>query len=449
MLYEGYLLFPYRASAAKNRYRWQWGVVAPRAHIEAGADEGERVVSQTVLRPDDGAQVEVTARFLRERHRQVFDATGQAVDQLDVGGELLTTWDEGDEHEVAGTIAVRALADRPWTFPIDLPATEETETHTDPSGAVVARVVRTTEAVSGRLTVSAETLAGGVLRLTSTVENHTDWAGPGAPRDEMLRRALLGVHLLLAVDGGTFASLIDPPAWAHAAVEGCDNSGTYPVLVGEDDRVVLSSPIILYDHPEIAPESAGPSFDATEVDELLTLAVRGLTDDEKRQARATDPRAAEIIERADALSPQLMERLHGAIRGFGPIEEQRATVADPRGDPRFAAIPPELGGPRIDEDTFQTLGLDEEPIDRITVDGVEIAVGTRVRLAPSRRADAQDMFAEGRTATVARIVRDVDGDTHVAVTLEDDPAADLHGWYGRYLYFHADEVRPVDGEEQP
>ena len=38
---------------------------------------------------------------------------------------------------------------------------------------------------------------------------------------------------------------------------------------------------------------------------------------------------------------------------------------------------------------------------------------------------------------------DVDGETHVAVVLVDDPAAELHDWYGRYLYFAPDELEPL------
>jgi len=37
----------------------------------------------------------------------------------------------------------------------------------------------------------------------------------------------------------------------------------------------------------------------------------------------------------------------------------------------------------------------------------------------------------------------VEGDTYLAVTLEDDPAAELHRWYGRFQYFGIDEVEPL------
>jgi hypothetical protein len=70
-----------------------------------------------------------------------------------------------------------------------------------------------------------------------------------------------------------------------------------------------------------------------------------------------------------------------------------------------------------------------------------------VRLRPgARRADAQDLFLEDRTAKVEAVVSDVDDETYLAVTLEDDPAADLQQAHGRFLYFRPDEVEPV-GED--
>ena len=79
------------------------------------------------------------------------------------------------------------------------------------------------------------------------------------------------------------------------------------------------------------------------------------------------------------------------------------------------------------------------------VAGIPVPRGSRVRLRPSRRADAQDMFLAGQEAVVSAVHVDLDGETHVAVTLVDDPAAELHDWYGRYLYFAPDELEPLAG----
>ncbi len=62
----------------------------------------------------------------------------------------------------------------------------------------------------------------------------------------------------------------------------------------------------------------------------------------------------------------------------------------------------------------------------------------------SRRADAQDLFLIGRTALVEAVLYDVDGQVHVAVTPDHDPAADLQRSHGRFLYFAPDEIEPVE-----
>jgi len=91
------------------------------------------------------------------------------------------------------------------------------------------------------------------------------------------------------------------------------------VPVGEpgDRRTMLSSPIILEDHPRVAPESPGDLFDGGEIDQLLTLSILALTDEERAEMVASDPRARDILERTEALTPEELMALHGTIREFG------------------------------------------------------------------------------------------------------------------------------------
>jgi hypothetical protein len=124
---------------------------------------------------------------------------------------------------------------------------------------------------------------------------------------------------VLRLAGGEFLSLTDPPADAAAEAARCENRGTWPVLAGEpgDRSTLLSSPIILPDHPEIAPESPGDLFDAAEIDQLLTLSILSMTDEERRQMREADPRTRAILERTERLSPDDLMKLHGTIREHG------------------------------------------------------------------------------------------------------------------------------------
>jgi len=391
----------------------------------------------------------VQVRFLRVRSRIVEVPSAEdgrrftRVESLDAGGQLWTTWDEATEHQVdLGPFALGRPAS--WGSgderdsaghvdrPVELEASSHAEELRDRYGRLVGRLVREQEQVSARIEVSTNSLEGpfGLTRLRVRVENLTAWtASAGASRDETVRHSLVAVHVLAAVDEGRFVSLLDPPEYAQAAVSSCTNLGGFPVLIGGagEDSVILSSPIILYDHPEVAPESQGDMFDATEIDEILALRILTMTDDEKREARSTDELAASIIDRCDAMPPEIFERLHGAIRSLRPSsgpEPEVATVPwwHPETD---AAVDPA-------HDTIR-IGLEV------------VGKGTRVLLNPTRRADAQDLFLAGKSAVVAGIFHDVDGDVHLAVVLEDDPASEMHEWYGRYLYFHPEEIKVLEG----
>ena len=267
--------------------------------------------------------------------------------------------------------------------------------------------------------------------MTVRVDNTTSWSGPGRRRDEVMDRSLVAVHTLLAIDGGRFVSLLDPPEGAQSAANNCHNDGTFPVLVGHDD-IVLSSPIILYDHPEVAPESMGDLYDATEIDEILALRVLTLTEAEKSEARGTDPRAAAIIDRVDGFTTEMWGNLHGTVRPIGP-RTVRSTGSEGASPKREQAIP--WWDPAAD-------AAADPWASSIVISGVEVRMGSRVHLRPSHRADAQDLFLHGLAATVAGIFTDVDGQAHVAVTVEDDPATEELSWQGRYLFFHPDEVYP-------
>ena len=83
--------------------------------------------------------------------------------------------------------------------------------------------------------------------------------------------------------------------------------------------------------------------------------------------------------------------------------------------------------------------------DSVVVDGVAVARGSSVVLRPGqRRTDAQDMFLAGMRATVQAVLFDVEQNSppYLAVTLDDDPAADMLNAHGRYRYFNPDEIEP-------
>ncbi|MEV4470122.1 hypothetical protein [Nonomuraea sp. NPDC049504] len=411
VLYEGYLLYPYRRSSPKNQVRWQFGVLLPerwaRAHgLEGGgvAGSAESWWQQTeclLVAPSD-AVVSGRLRFLQLRRRtpeeRLPDGGHRAADRV---GEALS-FDEGVPCELDVQASVAELLSGEKRLDLRVPGSDTVT----PLPGSAGRTRRRTWPLTARVTLSLTPCEDeSLFRLRVRTENAAREPSPDTSRDEALRHALIACHTLLTVPGGRFVSLLDPPDWAEKAAAECVNAHTYPVLSG--DQVVLSSPILLYDNPRVAPESHGDLHDAAEIDEILSLRTLTLTDAEKREARATDPRAADIIDRVEAMTAEDLARLHGTIR---------------------------------DQDT-------EAGTDVVEVAGTLVRKGSRVRLRPRLRGtDPQDMFLDGRTAVVEAVLLDVDGARHLAVTLEDDPAAELNQWYGRYRYFAPEETEPLEGE---
>lgn len=331
VLLEGYVLYPYRASAAKNRLRWQFGVLVPPAW---GRAHEEHVFQQTeiLMEPRGAATLALELRFLHAQRRTVQQASDGGgfteVAELHLADRVLVPWDEGAEERVEVSVPVaELLGEGGVTFPFRRPARVDPEPVLDADGRTVGRLVRRTEEIEGVLRLRATELPGAyrVLRLRAVVENTSPWTpppgtGPG-DREAALPHSLVAAHLLLGLDSGSFLSMTDPPEWARQEVAACENRHTWPVLAGEPGRadVVLSSPIILEDHPAIAPESAGAMYDATEIDEILALRTAALTEQEKREARGTDPRAAAVIDLADSMPPEVLERLHGAVRALREV----------------------------------------------------------------------------------------------------------------------------------
>ena len=426
VLYEGYLLYPYRASSAKNQVRWQFGILGPEGAAAAGVGEPPAMSAEVLLQAQ--GTVDVYVRFLQVQSRVVEKRVGEQwhpVQALLVGGTRWIPYHEAVSRELAfGDLTVGT----PHLLPVAVPGGEELEELWE-NGYLVGRLVRTRWPLTASLSVV--TSAGTdprLARLSLRLVNHTGWTPGDLPgwkaRDVAARVSFVGTHLLLTATGTDFVSLLDGPHWSGADAKNCHQGRCWPVLIADDDGkdAVLVAPIILGDHPTIAPESAGDLFDATEIDEILTLRVMTMTEEEKADARGTDPRAAALLARCDSMSNDAMGLLHGARRDEEAGEQIPWWDAD-----QDARAAPES--------------------DVILIDEVAVHKGTRVLLRPSRRADAQDIFLAGLTAVVARIYFDVDGQTHVAVSLEGDPGADLYDTTGRFYYFGPEEIEPLPARE--
>lgn len=344
VLYEGYILYPYRPSL-KNRQRWTFGGLYPRAYSEAqGGADAWSIQTQCLVEGQSDTRLEVAVRFLHLMARRIGrlvqpladlpeqqEPPLQFVESLQVGDTLHHTWQEAVEREIAlDALTLQELAAGPRRWEFHFPSQRTHEALRSPGGDVVGLILREQEPIEGAIDLSADQIETGLWRITVRVVNESslEKTVPHADhlaRDEALMRSLVSTHAILGVEQGKFVSLTDPPPQWREPAAGCRNVGVWPVLVGEEGQrdTMLASPIILYDYPQIAPESPGAFFDSTEIDELLTLRILTLTDEEKLAMMAVDPQASALLERTEARARQELMGLHGAVRGLRAAGEEQ------------------------------------------------------------------------------------------------------------------------------
>ncbi len=362
LLYEGYLLYPYRPSALKNQQRWNFGVLYPPAWAasQTGADRSYFQM-ECLASCSAAARIDLSLRFL----------------QIVPPGAT--------ERRVAvDSLAVVDSCANPYCQSFSFDAS-----------------------IQGEIEVSSAQVQPHTFRLTARVRNIT--AHRPLDRDDALLHSLASAHAVLQIRGGDFISQIDPPEELREAVAACQNTGVWPVLVGEAGgrHTMLASPIILYDYPQVAPESKGDLFDSTEIDEILILRILTLTDAEKEELRRSDERARQMLERLEATPPEHLLELHGKIRNMRPA---------------YASG--------------------------------ELKKGDRVLLHPGKRADIFDTLLAGKVAIIEAVEQDFEGNLHFAVVIEDDPGRDFGEMrqIGHRFFFSREEVEPlesVDTEKQP
>ena len=455
VLYEGYVLYPYRPSSIKNRQRWTFGGVYPRGCDQAGAS---RLESQCLVEGDAETRIEARVRFLQPLLRQIGELPTpvsvlpadaepgfRPVESFTCNGSTQYTWEEAIERELRLPEAtLRALADTHEPLRFTFAAERAIEPITGADALVYGCIVRSRAAIEGTVTVSANEVEAGAWRLVVRIDNTTPMPeGQAHAKDAASQRAFMSTHVILGVEGGAFVSLIDPPEPFAEAARHCTNQSAWPVLVGSEGSrdTLLCSPIILYDHPQIAPESPGDLFDGTEIAEILTLRILTMTDAEKAEMIANDDRARALLARTEALTSEQMQQLHGVMRnprlpGEGEAALQRdrdgETAFQGNGDvaaPSRNAPPPRLATLNDGKNSLQ--------------------VGARVRLNPKGGGDIFDIALAGEEAVIEAIEIDFDNRIHVAVTVASDPGQDLGmaRMPGHRFFFSPEEVEIVSDSE--
>lgn len=310
VLYEGYVLYPYRPSSVKNHQRWTFGGIYSKAYSEAiGSSDPWMMQAQCLIAGSDDPRVGITVRFLQPTLRTTLPE-----------GE---TWQEAVERRIdIGTVRLTDVLDNPRVHPFEFPSQQTAESRNDADGSIL----REQRALTGAITVLTERKADELFQATVRIENLTRPGATGTDRDAASLESFASTHMILTTEGAEFVSLTDPPATLTAFAQECENVGCWPVLVGTQGErdTILACPIILSDYPEVAAESPGNLFDGTEIDEILSLRIMTLTAEEKRQAAANDERVRAMLARTDALARDQLLSLHGTFRGLSPVQaEQR------------------------------------------------------------------------------------------------------------------------------
>jgi hypothetical protein len=348
LLFEGYALYPYTPGATKNATPTPFGIVYPSDYARNETHAFDRMQMQGIV-TDADALVTGEIRFLQA---------------------------SGDKHKAVERRVQLGAAPSTVNFEFD--------------------------ELEGKAELLVERLPSGMGRVTLQVENVTPLSDEEATGDrkDALLKSMLSTHLLLRVEGGH--KFLSPLERGDDGVAGCCQVNTWPVLATPNDDALLAPTFMLPDHPEIAPESVNDFFDGTEIEEALVLHIQALSDKEREEISAQDPKVREMLARADATTPQELMDLHGRVR-----------IEDPPGERE------------------------------VTIDGVTYRRGQKVILHPPQDADVYDKMLNGRTATIHRLFLRVDDRLHLGVTIDDDPMQEILGESGRFLFFFAEEVEVV------
>lgn len=305
LLFEGYMLYPYRPTAVKNIQRFNFGVIYPPGSEDTEGADASIMQTECLVEGDSRTVLDVKVRFLHLIDRTFESRVPRA------------SWQEASERSIiVPGASLGELASRSRIVKVNFAANKSSESVPAMDG--VSITLRRQEAVDAEIELSAIEASAGLFRVRVQIRNTGPVVDEGNSRDERLLISLVSAHTILTVSNGSFISLLDPPTDLRALAAACQGIRTWPVLVGEPEQhdTMLSSPIIIYDYPTIAPESAGDLFDGTEIDEILSLRILTMTDAEKNEMRQSDSRARRLLERTESLNAEQFMQMHGTMRGL-------------------------------------------------------------------------------------------------------------------------------------
>ncbi len=341
VLYEGYMLYPYRPSSVKNHQRWNFGVLCPQSYSEQqNGTEAWTMQTECLVQGNATTEIEIRVRFLQLVARSVGELevpltelpAGEApefhqVPRLEICGRTYQAWQEAIEREVIlPACHVEALDHATLSQPFAFSAGKQSEYLRDDASLITGVIIREQSDLRGVVEARTERVDTRCFKVSVCIRNLTPFSASvqQGGRENALLSSLVSTHVVLGLQDGGFCSLLDPPEHLREAASRCQNVGAWPVLIGDGGQrdTLLCSPIILYDYPQIAPESAGDLFDGTEIDEILSLRIMTLTDEEKREMSQSDDRARQMLERTENMPVEQLMKMHGVLRQLRPLKEE-------------------------------------------------------------------------------------------------------------------------------
>jgi len=281
LLYEGYALYPYRTTALKNKTPIPFGVIYPEKYGAQNKYSDSRMRTESLLIGNDETELIVTIKFL-----QVHNSNNE--------------WQAEERQVISRQVNIRDLLcnniDLFFKFSGQNDSLE----------------------IEGHATIHLKKMNGwkDTFLLSVSIANTTP-VPDNVSGHKILEYAFVSTHTILECRNGEFISEQNPREEFRELVKGCHNLRTYPVLIDEENTTMLSSPIILYDHPKINNESKGELFDGTEMEEALWLHINALTESEKEQLSTVDEKIQSLLDTAKQITPTELIHLHDYLKPTG------------------------------------------------------------------------------------------------------------------------------------
>ncbi|MEO7294341.1 MAG: hypothetical protein ABIW34_14630 [Ginsengibacter sp.] len=313
LLYEGYSLFPYHRSAIKNQKPVPFGVIYPKDYNTYNQHSHAAMQSECIVTGGDDLSINIIVRFLHLIKTEVLKQNNEKENEVD---DVVAGWQTIEREINSGNLLITELIKNRKEFPIRFDKMNEDRYVYDDSDNVKAKRINSASEIKGNVIIEASTVENmkNTFRIRVNITNTSSIVNADViARDEALCQSFLSTHIILKSANGEFISGQNPAENFKQAIAQCKNTGTWPILVDESNTTMLCSPIILYDHPQINPQSKGDLFDSTEIEEALMLHFAVMSDDEKNRIADSDEKLKAMLNKVGMVTPEEMIGLHGGM----------------------------------------------------------------------------------------------------------------------------------------